>query len=328
MSDSKVLIANDFPQDVRERIVEAIWANRAPMRLFNSIFEITETHLHRCYFNDAFKRYKKQRGTKVGGYGCVTSGQVFRDINRGYYEHMLVGIRRVIGISNDRLIPSGSGKDDSTYSLCAVLNELAGLETLVGKETSFQVADLRYRNIGPWTSKNTRKVKMTKYINAPHFLPGSFCLLRRALLRDARLLLEIANKHIAHLASDSSMRSSKVFGVAKFSIYEKHIEAALKRIVDVYDVLEHLFQPDTSHGLTREDPSALKSYESLFSVPHVSIKSMSIRTGLNQKIDSWRHGDLTCVLTRRESFVRFDRLVDQCRFNQCGAHAKSDRKSI
>lgn len=326
MGEHKVDTQRQFPGEVRERIVDAIWVNGPPVRLFNSIFEITETHLQRCYFNDALKRYKVSRGKKVGGYGCTTLSQVFRDINRRYYEHMLVGIRRVIGGCHDRL-DSGPGSAKSTYSLCAVLNELAGFESLISKDYGFQIGNLRQRNVGRRVSKTTRMVKMTKVIKLPHVLMGSFCLLKRALLKDVELLLEITNKHIAHLASDSSMKVSKVPGVIKFHISDKDIERKLKRIIDVYDVLEHLFQPGVTWGLTREDPAALKSYESFFGVAHVSTKSRSIRTNLSQKIDSWRHGDLTSGLTRRASFARLDLQVDGCSYKRCRVHPASGPKN-
>lgn len=317
MGDCKIAKNSVFPSEIKARVADAIWANKPPMRLFNSIFEITETHLHRCYFNDAFKRYKMRRGKKIGSHGCLASGQVFRDLNRGYYEHMLVGIRRVVGGIDDKLVDTGGSKDTSTYSICAVLNSLAGLEPCITGENGFKISSLRLRYIGRRTSRYSRVVKMTKPIKRRSLIPGSICLIKRALLKDVKHLLEITNKHLAHLATDSSMNRSKAASVSKFHIIERDIELTLKRIVEVYDVLEHLFSPDNSHGLTRESPCALKSYEEFFAVPHIRDKSMTIRTALNLKIDAWRHGDLTSALTSRESFKRLSLMADACRNKTC-----------
>lgn len=326
MGDCKIGENEGFPSGIKARVVDAIWANKPPMRLFNSIFEITETHLHRCYFNYAFKRYKMRRGKKIGGHGCLVSGQVFKDLNRGYYEHMLLGIRRVVGGIDDNLVAGNGGKDTSTYSLCAVLNSLVGLESCITKNNGFEISDLRLRNVGRRTSRYSRMVKMTKLIKRRSLIPGSICLMKRALLKDVELLVEITNKHLAHLATDASMGRSKAVDVSRFHIIERDIEFTLRRIVEVYDVLEHLFSPGHSHGLTREDPSALKSYEAFFAIPHIQAKSMTVRTALNLKIDAWRHGDLTSALTNRESFRRLSLLANPCHNKACPDHGSSVKK--
>jgi hypothetical protein len=264
-----------------------------------------------------------RRGKKIGGYGCLVSGQKFKDLSRGYYEHMLLGIRRVIGASNDELVAGGGRKDISTYSLCAVLNSLVGLEPRISKCNGFRLEDIRLRNIGRRTSRYTRMVKMTKLIKRESLIPESICLVKRALLNEVETLVEIANKHLAHLATDASMSRSKSVCVSKFHIMEKDIELTLRRIIDVYDVLEHLFSPGNSHGLTRENPSALKSYEEFFAVPHIRDKSMTVRTALNLKIDAWRHGDLTSALTSRESFKRLSFLAGACHSKVCPNHGPS-----
>lgn len=317
MGDCKIAKSKVFPSEIKDRIVDAVWSNKPPMRLFNSIFEITETHLHRCYFDDAFKRYKMRRGKKIGGYGCLVSGQIFRDLNRGYYEHMLLGIRRVVGGINDQLVDTRGGKDISTYSLCAVLNSLVGLESSIAIDNGFELGNLRLRHIGRRTSRYSRMVRMTKPIKRRSLIPGSICLIKRALFKDVELLVEIANKHLAHLATDSSMRRSKEVSVSKFHIMEKDIELTLRRIIDVYDVLEHLFSPGHSHGLTREDLFALKSYEEFFAVPHDRDKSMTVRTAFNLKIDAWRHGHLTNALTSQVTFRRLSIWASECRNKTC-----------
>jgi len=304
-----------FPEEVRARIVDAIWANKPPLRLFNAIFDLLQTHLRRRYFNDAFKRYKRQRGKKVGGNDCITSNQIFRELNRGYYEHMLVGVRRVIGSSSDQLVRRKLGQDRTTYSLSAVLHELSRCECELSAQNGFDLKWLRKRNVGRWLSKTARQVRMTKDIKRTKIVLGSIGLIRRALLLEAETLTHIVNKHLAHLATEASYLDAGVSGNESFRINEADIEAVLKRIIDVYDVLEHLFSRDTEQGMSYEDRDSLRAYEHFFQVPHSDKKSMTVRSQHDRISRSWRHGSLTSILTRKDSFDRVSRKVGT-RFSQ------------
>lgn len=295
---------------VEVEVRAAIWSETPPVRLLGAVRDLLQVHLRRQFFNDAFARYKKTRGRKIGGPGCVVRGRVFIDLNRGYYEHMLIGIRRAVGSSEDRLRRERNGHDRSTYSLSAILSELSGREKDITVKNGFDICWLRKRFIGRKTGPNVRSGRVTKDLKRRRLIPGSVDLLKGGLEAYVERLTEIVNKHLAHLGTKESQQRSKAGDLTAFEVRDRDIEKVLRRIVDVYDVLEHLFAPNQEHWLMHEEADSYADYERLMGLKPDPLRARRLFTKTKGKVVSWKHGDLTSALVRRASCVRLRGVVD------------------
>jgi len=61
----------DAFESAKAMVEEAIWSETPPVRFLGAVRGLLQVYLHRQFFNDAFARYKKTRGRKVCGPGCV-----------------------------------------------------------------------------------------------------------------------------------------------------------------------------------------------------------------------------------------------------------------
>ena len=303
-------------KDVEVGVRAAIWSETPPVRLLGAVRDLLQVHLRRQFFNDAFARYKKTRGRKIGGPGCVVRGRVFIDLNRGYYEHMLIGIRRAVGSSDDKLRRERNGHDRSTYSFSAILSELSGSEKDITVKNGFDISWLRKRFIGRKTGPNVRSGRVTKDLKRRRLIPGSVALLKGGLESYVERLTEIVNKHLAHLGTKESQQRSKAGDLTAFEVRDRHIEKVLRRIVDVYDALEHLFaardpdMPVNEYWLIYEEPDSYADYERLMALKPGPLRARRLFTKAKNQITTWRHGDLTSALVRRASCVRIRGVVE------------------
>lgn len=297
-------------KDVEAGVRAAIWSETPPVRLLGAVRDLLQVHLRRQFFNDAFARYKKTRGRKIGGPGCVTRGRVFIDLNRGYYEHMLIGIRRAVGSNVDTLRREGKGPDRSTYSLCAILSELSGREKDITVKNGFDISWLRKRFIGRKTGQNVRSGRVTKDLKRRRLIPGSVALLKGALESYVERLTEIVNKHLAHLGTKESQQRSKAGDLTAFEVRDRDIEKVLRRIVDIYDVLEHFFAPNQEHWLMHEEADSYADYERFMGLKPDPLRAQRLFIRTNGKVVSWKYGDLTSALVSRVSCVRLRGVVD------------------
>lgn len=297
-------------KDVEVGVRAAIWSETPPVRLLGALRDLLQVHLRRQFFNDAFARYKKTRGRKIGGPGCVVSGRVFVDLNRGYYEHMLIGIRRAVGAPDEKLRRERNGHDRSTYSLSAILSELSGREKDITVKNGFDISWLRKRFIGRKTGPNVRSGRVTKDLKRRRLIPGSVVLLKGALESYVERLTEIVNKHLAHLGTKESQQGSKAGDLTTFEVRDRDIEKVLRRIVDVYDALEHLFAPNQEYWLIHEEADSYTDYERLMGLKPDLLRARRLYTKAKNQVSSWKHGDLTSALVRRASFVRLRGMVD------------------
>lgn len=300
---------DDF-ESAKAMVEEAIWSETPPVRFLGAVRDLLQVYLRRQFFNDAFARYKKTRGRKVGGPGCVVRGRLFIDLNRGYYEHMLIGIRRAVGSSDDRLRHARKGHDRSTYSLCAILSELSGTEKDISVKNGFDISWLRKRFIGRQTGPNVRSGRVTKDLKRRRLISGSVALLKGALESYVERLTEIVNKYLAHLGTKESQQRSKAGDLTAFEVRDRDIEKVLRRIVDVYDVLEHLFAPNQEHWLMHEEADSYADYERLMGLKPDPLRAQRLFTRTKGKVVSWKHGDLTSALVRRASCDRLRGIVD------------------
>lgn len=297
-------------KDLEVGVRAGIWSETPPVRLLGAVRDLLQVHLRRQFFNDAFGRYKKTRGRKIGGPGCVVRGRVFIDLNRGYYEHMLIGIRRAVGSSDDRLRRERNGHDRSTYSLSAILSELSGREKDITVKNGFDISWLRKRFIGRKSGPNVRSGRVTKDLKRCRLIPGSVALLKGGLESYVERLTEIVNKHLAHLGTKESQQRSKAGDLTAFEVRDRDIEKVLRRIVDVYDVLEHLFAPNQEHWLMHEEADSYADYERFMGLKPDPLRAQRLFTRTKGKVVSWKHGDLTSALVRRASCVRLRGVVD------------------
>lgn len=297
-------------KDVETAVSTAIWSETPPVRFLGALRDLLQVHLRRQFFNDVFARYKKTRGRKIGEPGCVTRGRVFIDLNRGYYEHMLIGIRRAVGTEDETLRRKRKGPDRSTYSLCAILSDLSGRETDISVTNGYDISWLRKRFVGRKIGPNVRSGRVTKDLKRRQLIPGSVALLRGALGSDVERLTEIVNKHLAHLGTKESQQGSKAGDLTAFEVRDGDIEKVLRRIVDVYDVLEHLFAPNQEHWLMHEEADSYADYERLMGLKPDPLRAQRLFTRTKGKVVSWKHGDLTSALVRRASCVRLRGVVD------------------
>ena len=297
-------------KEVEGGVRAAIWVETPPVRFLGALRDLLQVHLRRQYFNDAFARYKKRRGKKIGGPGCVSRGRVFIDLNRGYYEHMLIGIRRAVGAKDDRLRHESKGSDRSTYSLCAILSELPGIEKDISVENGYDIGWLRKRFIGRKVWPNVRNGRITKDLKRRRLIPGSIALLKGALEAYVERLTEIVNKHLAHLGTKESQQVSKAGDLTTFEVRDRDIEKVLRRLVDVYDALEHLFAAKQEYWLIHEESDSYADYERLMGLTPDQVRSRRLFAKMKGRVSSWKHGDLTSALVRRASCARLKVIVD------------------
>lgn len=297
-------------KEVERGVRDAIWTETPPVRFLGALRDLLQVYLRRQFFNDTFARYKKKLGKKVGESGCITRGRVFIDLNRSYYEHMLIGIRRAVGGNGERISHEGKSDDRSTYSLCAILSELEGLEGELCVKNGYDISWLRKRFIGREVRPNIRTGRVTKDLKRRCLIPGSVNLLKSALASYVERLTEIVNKHLAHLATEESQRVSKAGDLTTFEVRDRDIEKVLRRIVDIYDALEHLFAPIQGYWLIHEESDSYADYERLMGLPPDQVRSRRLFTKFKGRVSSWKHGDLTSALVRRGSCARIKIIVD------------------
>jgi hypothetical protein len=297
-------------KEVERGVRAAIWVETPPVRFLGALRDLLQVHLRRQYFNDAFARYKKKRGKRVGEPGCITRSRVFIDLNRSYYEHMLIGIRRAVGGGEERISDEGKRLNRSTYSLCAILSELEGVEGELSVKNGYDISWLRKRFIGREVRPNIRTGRVTKDLKRQCLIPGSVYLLKGALASYVERLTEIVNKHLGHLATEESQRGSKSGDLTTFEVRDRDIIKVLRRIVDVYDALEHLFAAKQEYWLIHEESDSYADYERLMGLTPDHVRSRRLFTKMKGRVSSWKHGDLTSALVRRASCARLKVIVD------------------
>ena len=57
-------------KNVELGVQAAIWTETPPVRFLGAVRDLLQVYLRRQFFNDAFARYKKTRGRKIGEPGC------------------------------------------------------------------------------------------------------------------------------------------------------------------------------------------------------------------------------------------------------------------
>gem|GEM_PF-3765041 len=300
-------------KNVELGVQAAIWTETPPVRFLGAVRDLLQVYLRRQFFNDALARYKKTRGRKIGEPRCVTRSRVFIDLNRGYYEHMLICIRRAVGGKDDTLRRLSKGHDRSTYSLCAILSDLSGRERDISVKNGYDISWLRKRFIGRKVGPNVSTGRVTKDLKRLRLIPGSVALLKGALESYVERLTEIVNKHLAHLGTKESQQGSRAGDLTTFEVRDRDIERVLRRIVDVYDVLEHFFAPNQEHWLIHEEANSYDDYERLMGLKSDPQRARRLFTKTKGTVSSWKHGDLTSALVRRDSCERLHGIVDSAK---------------